>query len=180
MKIDLVARAIRFAAAAHAGQSRKGGNLPYIIHPMEAALIMLRMGGSEEYVAAALLHDTIEDTGITAEMIRVEFGEEVARLVAGESCDKSRSWEECKQAIIEGIKAAPREEKMLTLSDKLANMRSLALDFERDGEDVWKLFKRGREKQKWYYTSLREAFSSLSDVTEYQEFRALVDSVFGE
>lgn len=178
MKVDLVARAIRFAAAAHAKQVRKGSQQPYIIHPMEAAMIMIQMGGSPEYIAAALLHDTVEDTPVTMEQIRAEFGEEVARLVAEESSDKSRSWEECKSAVIERIKAAPREEQMLTLSDKLANMRSIAYDYAREGDEAWKCFKRGYEKQKWYYTGLKDAFSKLEDVKEYQEFKALVADVF--
>ncbi|MBR0025592.1 MAG: HD domain-containing protein, partial [Clostridia bacterium] len=85
MKIDLVARAIRFAAAAHAKQLRKGSQQPYIIHPMEAAMIMIQMGGSPEYIAAALLHDTVEDCGdcIDEETIRAQFGEDVAMLVDG-------------------------------------------------------------------------------------------------
>jgi len=178
MKIDLVARAIRFAAEAHAGQYRKGSHVPYITHPMEAALIMLQMGGSPEYVAAALLHDTVEDTSVTPEQIRAEFGEEVARLVSGETCDKACTWEECKQAILDSIKAAPREEQLLTLSDKLANIRSMAYDYAQQGDELWSRFKRGYDKQKWYYISLKDAFSALDDVEEYLEFTALVDSVF--
>ena len=175
--IDKIKRAFVIADELHAGQFRVSGE-PYISHPIAVAEIVAGLELDTDSICAALLHDTVEDTPVTLEQIRAEFGEEVARLVGEESSDKTRSWEECKSAVIARIKAASREEQMLTLSDKLANMRSIAYDYAREGDEAWKCFKRGYDKQKWYYTNLKEAFSALADVEEYREFAALVDSVF--
>ena len=75
-------KAIIFAVNAHRGQFRKGSDTPYILHPMEAAAIVGTMTADDEVLAAAVLHDTVEDTGTTIEQIREQFGERVAALVS--------------------------------------------------------------------------------------------------
>ena len=88
---DLPARAHAFAAKAHASidQRRKYTNDPYIVHPVSVASIVAAAGGSEVMIAAAFLHDVVEDTPVTIEEVEAEFGSEVARLVA-ELTDVSR------------------------------------------------------------------------------------------
>ena len=76
-----LARAVAFAAYAHDGQFRKGGALPYIVHPMETAAIAATMTNDPEVLAAAVLHDVVEDCGITESELRVKFGRRVAMLV---------------------------------------------------------------------------------------------------
>ena len=89
----MIDKAIAFATKAHEGQLRKGTNLPYILHPMEVGMIVSRMTDDNEVIAAAVLHDTVEDCdGVSLEMIREEFGEKVARIVTAESEDKAKSW----------------------------------------------------------------------------------------
>lgn len=81
--MDIVEKARVFATAAHAavGQVRKYTNEPYIVHPFEVAMTVKQIGGTPEMVAAAFLHDTVEDTGVTMETIEREFGPEVAEIV---------------------------------------------------------------------------------------------------
>ena len=79
--MTLYNRALQFAKDAHGDQVRKYTGLPYWTHTVAVADIVARYGGTDEMVAAALLHDTVEDTHITFEDIRVEFGEEVMDLV---------------------------------------------------------------------------------------------------
>ena len=81
--IDLVDRAIGFAARAHQGQQRKTGDVPYIAHPVAVAMILQRMDCAETIVAAGLLHDVVEDTSVTLKDVRRHFGDEVAEIVAG-------------------------------------------------------------------------------------------------
>ncbi len=81
-------RAIQYAVDAHANQLRKGTNIPYIVHPMEAAAIVASMTQDEEILAAAVLHDVIEDTNRTRQDIEKEFGKTVAAYVASESENK--------------------------------------------------------------------------------------------
>ena len=94
---QLLDRAIIFAVRAHAGTERRGKGFPYIVHPMEAVEIVATMTADQELLAAAALHDTVEDTDITIEQIRAEFGDRVASLVAAESessCNSSIKYSE--------------------------------------------------------------------------------------
>lgn len=81
--MDIVEKARVFATAAHAavGQLRKYTNEPYIVHPFEVAMTVKQVGGTPEMIAAAYLHDTVEDTHVTHETIEREFGPEVAEMV---------------------------------------------------------------------------------------------------
>lgn len=170
--------AIRFAVAAHAGQTRKGSSEPYITHPTEAAIILAQMGADDELIAAGLLHDTLEDTGTTAEELEEAFGKHVLTLVQSDSENKALSWEERKQATLDALQSAGREEQMLALADKLANMRSIAKDFSDIGDALWQRFNRGYEQQKWYYTGLHTALGALTGLAAYAEFGQLINSVF--
>ena len=78
---DLVVRARTFARLAHGSQKRKYTGEPYIVHPVEVSEIVAWHNGSKEMIAAALLHDTVEDTDVTIDDIRNEFGNAVALLV---------------------------------------------------------------------------------------------------
>ena len=84
MMTDIVARADAFAAKAHSAinHKRKYTGDDYIVHPREVAAIVATVPHTPEMLAAALLHDTVEDTGVTIETIRAEFGAVVAGLVA--------------------------------------------------------------------------------------------------
>ncbi len=79
----MIFQAVEFASTAHSGHFRKGTNVPYIIHPLGVAKILIEHGCSEEIVVAGILHDTVEDTAITLEDIRRSFGERVDHLVQG-------------------------------------------------------------------------------------------------
>lgn len=128
--MDMVERARVFATAAHAavGQVRKYTFEPYIVHPAEVASIVAGAGGSETMVAAAWLHDTVEDTGVTIEVIRAEFGTEVAELV-GWLTDVSRP-EHGNRAHRKALDRAhsamaPAEAQTVKLADLIANTRSI-------------------------------------------------------
>ena len=128
--MEMVERARVFATAAHAavGQVRKYTFEPNIVHPAEVAMIVAEAGGSEAMVAAAWLHDTVEDTGVTNEVIRAEFGAEVAELV-GWLTDVSRP-EHGNRAHRKALDRAhsamaPAEAQTVKLADLIANTRSI-------------------------------------------------------
>ncbi|MBQ4197448.1 MAG: bifunctional (p)ppGpp synthetase/guanosine-3',5'-bis(diphosphate) 3'-pyrophosphohydrolase, partial [Bacteroidales bacterium] len=77
----LLDKAIIFAVKAHAGTERRGKGFPYIVHPMEAVEIVSTMTSDQELLAAAALHDTVEDTYVTIDLIRKEFGDRIADIV---------------------------------------------------------------------------------------------------
>ncbi len=126
---DLVFRALRFAAAKHVHQRRKGGDdIPYINHPIAVATLLATMGGvtNPDILAAALLHDTVEDTNTMPEEIEREFGPIVAGLVAEVTDDKTLSSAECK---IRQEMEAPyksHDAKLIRLADKTCNVRDIA------------------------------------------------------
>ena len=178
-------RAIIFAVKAHAGTERRGKGYPYIVHPLEAVEIVATMTKDQELLAAAALHDTVEDTDVTVEQIRTEFGERVADLVAAESDEmpagisEEDSWHSRKQAAIDRLAKASREAKMVALGDKLSNMRAIARDFADQGDALWNLFHAKDPKDhEWHYRGLAEALKELDGTYAYQEFVKLINQVF--
>ena len=178
-------RAIIFAVKAHAGTERRGKGYPYIVHPLEAVEIVATMTKDQELLAAAALHDTVEDTDVTVEQIRTEFGDRVAALVAAESDEmpagisEEDSWHSRKQAAIDRLAKASREAKMVALGDKLSNMRAIARDFADQGDALWNLFHAKDPKDhEWHYRGLAEALEELDGTYAYQEFVKLINQVF--
>ena len=185
---DVISKAMMFAIAAHSGQYRKASRTPAIIHAMEAAVIASTLTHDQEVMAAALLHDTVEDTDVTPAQIRVMFGEKIAKLVAGETEDKHRemseadSWMLRKQESLDELKnAADINVKILWLSDKLSNMRSFYRLYVEKGDAMWQMFnQRDKKKQEWYYRTIAEALTELRDTAAYEEYIMLTDKVFGK
>ena len=182
----LLDRAIVFAVRAHAGIERRGKGFPYIVHPMEAVEIVATITPDQELLAAAVLHDTVEDTDVTIEQIRAEFGDRVAALVASESEDKDsgvskeESWHARKQAAIDRLASASLDSKIVALGDKLSNMRAIARDYAVQGDKLWNLFNTKDPKEhEWHYRELANALSDLKDTFAYKEFEQLVNQVFG-
>ena len=179
----MINKAIAFAVKAHEGQPRKGTEIPYIFHPLEVGMIVSRITDDEEVIAAAVLHDTVEDCdAVTLDDIRREFGDRVARIVGLESEDKDKSWEERKAATVCSLKKEPmREAKIVALGDKLSNIRCFYADYIKLGDELWQRFNmKDKRMQGRYYHGLCEALSDLSDLEEYQGFRRMVEMVFGD
>ena len=144
-----VEQALCAALEAHAGQVRRGSDVPYAVHPLHAALIVARWGFDDETIQAALLHDVVEDNPAwTAERVRREFGEDVASIVLELTEDKSRSWEERKEHAIAAIPALSPRACAVKAADKLHNLSTLAraLHGAPDAGQVWARFKGGRER----------------------------------
>jgi (p)ppGpp synthase/HD superfamily hydrolase len=176
-------RAIEFATKAHSGQLRKGTGLPYIIHPLNVAKILIESDCSETEVVAGILHDTVEDTPATLNEIRSGFGDAVAEIVwATSEPDKSDTWENRKNHTLDVLKDCAEDVLHVSFADKMDNIRSTREDLERTGHAMWSRFNRPKEKQRWYFESLvkifdarlkNEPFLSLS-----KEFRIEVATVF--
>ena len=180
--------AICFAAQKHSGQLRKGTTIPYIVHPMEAAAIVATVTDDDELLAAAVLHDTLEDTEATYDEIVQTFGNRVAALVADESENKRKelaadaTWQVRKQETIDHLKTASHEARLIALGDKLSSIRAILRDYEAQGEAFWKRFNQSDPSlQGWYYGSIADIFEAdpaLADTPACREFREKVDQVF--
>lgn len=153
------AKALRFALEAHGEKTRKGTDIPYITHPVAVSAQLARYGQAEALVIAGLLHDTIEDAGVTQEEIVGLFGRRVSELVAGVTEEKERdgervSWRERKEQQLAHLLTADRDVLTLKAADTLHNIRSILEDLRLKGNAVWERFRAGREEQVWYYTSV--------------------------
>ena len=182
---SLLDRAILFATEAHKGVERRGKGYPYIVHPLEAVSIVATMTPDQELLAAAALHDTVEDTDVTLDDIRREFGEKVAFIVGEESdvlvegVSGEDSWHDRKQAAIERLAASSRETKMVALGDKLSNARAIYRDYMTIGDELWNIFHvKDKASHKWHYEGLADSLSELSDTFAYKEFTLLIHKIF--
>ena len=176
-------KAVIFATNAHNGQTRKGTNLPFIIHPLEVAAIVAAMTLDEDMLCAAVLHDVVEDCDdISIEDIRHEFGDVVASYVYQESEDKSKTWVERKGHSIDFLKNyAQRNAKIIALGVKFVKIGALDFDYKILGEELWQRFNmKDKKMQGWYYRGMIEGFADLSEFHEYEEYCQLVNEVFPE
>lgn len=180
----MITKAIQFASMCHANQTRKGTEIPYILHCLEAGTIAANMTDKEGHidsviVSAAILHDTIEDAYVSYDTLKEVFNKEIADLVRCQSEDKSKSWKERKQHTIEFLqKNTSAGVEIATLADKLSNMRSIQQDYKVQGERLWKKFNAGKEQQHWYYRSIADSLQQVNHTPEYKEFNELISSVF--
>lgn len=184
--ISLMDRAIIFATRAHSGTYRKGTSIPYIVHPIEAAAIVATITDDPDMIAAAVLHDVVEDTDATVEEIRLFFNDHIAKLVEAESENKRKdlppqeTWMLRKMETLEFLQErADREAKILALADRLSNIRAIYRDQLILGDKLWERFNEKRkERHGWLYRQVAEALASLSDTFAWQEYDELVRKTF--
>ena len=134
-------KALRFAAQKHRDQRRKGGTRPpYINHPIDVAEILWRVGGVRDMdtLVAALLHDTVEDTGTSPDEIRLEFGEAVRSMVMEVTDDKSLPKAERKRLQVVNASHKSPGAKQIKLADKISNV----FEIGNDPPDDWSLERR--------------------------------------
>ena len=190
---DLV-KAFNFAFEAHKGKCRKGTKIPYIVHPMDVASVLMKNRASKELVIAGLLHDIVEDAGVEIQRVRNLFGERVADLVEGASepaefrtgtsnAEKRETWKTRKSHTIEKIKKADYDLKLLSCADKLSNLRDIVNDYNRFGERFWNRLNAPKSQQAWYYRSIVQALSgspeNIVNTQAYKQFKELVEVFFG-
>lgn len=129
--IQTIVKAFDFAARKHSGQKRKGsGSQPYVNHLAEVAHLVSQATGGEDVglIAAALLHDVVEDQAVTSEELTAEFGLDIAALIREVTDDKSIPKAERKRLQIESTPHKSVRARMLKIADKVSNLRSLLED----------------------------------------------------
>ena len=186
--MELVSEAIAFAVKAHDGMRRKKSESPYILHPMEAAVIVGTMTDDQNLIAAAALHDVVEDAGITIEEIEARFGKRVRERVESETEDKradlppASTWRIRKEESLAVLKNTDDIGiLMVWLGDKLANMRSIYREFKVEGVKMWQRFnQKDSNEQAWDYRSIVELTRRLSNTSAWLEYKTLTELVFGK
>ena len=186
--MEIVSEAILFAVKVHDGMRRKKSESPYILHPMEAAVIVGTLTDDQELIAAAALHDVVEDADISIEEIEEKFGKRVKELVAAETEDKradlppAETWRIRKEESLEELKNTDDiGVLMVWIGDKLANMRSIYREWKMEGDAMWQKFnQKNVNEQAWYYRSIAKLTERLSDTPAWIEYNALTEIVFGK
>lgn len=181
----LLWKAYSYAATMHEGQVRKGTTIPYFSHLITTMNYILELTEDENILAAAVLHDTLEDTFATLLEIQIRFGSQIASYVAADTENKrlgipaDQSWEERKLENISHLQNASKEVKMIVLADKTANAESMAREWSIFGDDLWQKFnQKDKRKQGWYYKSCANAMGELSDTSVMKSFRAYIGILF--
>ncbi len=179
-------KAYAYAAWAHRGQVRKGTKIPYFSHIITTMNYCMELTDNPSVLVAAILHDTVEDTSVTIEDIRHEFGKRVAFLVEAETEDKRRdkpaseTWEIRKQETIEHLKDMPRDVKIIALADKTANAESLVREYRLVGDKLWEKFNQtDKQLQEWYFRKCAEALEEFLDTKVMRTYLGYINELFG-
>lgn len=161
--LPLILKALAYATEKHRGQTRKDADAtPYIYHPIDLASLLWTEAGihDAEVLAAAILHDTIEDTTTTYDDLEERFGKAVADIVGEVTDDKSLPKAERKKRQVEHARHLPHKARLVKLADKTCNLRDIAATPPKD----WSLARR-REYFEWaekVVSQIREANATLA------------------
>ncbi len=174
--------ALQLAAELHSQQVRKGTRTPYLAHLLAVAALVLEDGGDEDQAIAALLHDAVEDQGglPILEMIRLRFGDAVARIVDG--CTDTYEtpkppWQARKESYLTHLANAPEGVLRVSLADKLHNARSILRDLRLRGPEIWLRFNGGMTGTLWYYRSLVDFFPQAFHSPMVLELKQVVEEI---
>jgi GTP pyrophosphokinase len=154
--------ALLFASAAHRTQRRKGSGAPYVSHPLAVAASVVEYGGDEDQAIAALLHDVMEDSGVSERQIEERFGARVARIVAActDSTEQPKPpWKARKVAHLARVRTLDADARLVIAADKLHNAETILRDLGRAsvGERVWERFRAQKDEVLWYYRAMVDA-----------------------
>jgi len=171
----LLNTAARIAAVAHRNQVRKQEDVPYSMHPTAVALTLAMHGFPEEVIAAALVHDVLEDTDYPEELMRVELGEKVMAIVDAVTNDDSLPWEEKKMKYIESVRTGPEGAKAVAVADKIHNAEDLLEGYQKQGSDIWTHFNRGKDKKIWFEEAMLAMVKDTWNHPLVDEYASLVE-----
>jgi (p)ppGpp synthase/HD superfamily hydrolase len=159
--MNLYQTALKIAIEAHVGQIRKHDGSAYVVHPIMVARILDKAGFDEVTVAAALVHDVLEDTTVTEDELRAALGDDVVSIVTAVSEDTTLPWEERKEAYVRSVVAGGESVWAVSVADKIHNASDLLQHHEMIGSDVWNVFNRGKEKKIWFERLLHSELSKV-------------------
>jgi (p)ppGpp synthase/HD superfamily hydrolase len=159
-----VGRALAFALEKHAGQTRKGRDVPYASHPVRVAGLVLEHGGDATQVAVGLLHDVIEDCGVSDAELEARFGTEVAGAVRalydvleGDTPEQKTPWRERKTRFVARLAHVEPRARLVAACDKLDNLSAIVADLETEGLATLERFTGKPRQIRWYYEEVVRA-----------------------
>ena len=175
-KANLVMTAASIAAFAHRDQKRKVDGTPYIFHPMAVAQKLACAGVSnEDIIAAALVHDVLEDTDYPEEKLREELGGEVVDIVKALTADNALSWLEKKKKYAQSVKNGSAAVQMVALADKITNLENLLEAYKKQGKAVWGRFNASREQKIRFEEEMLAIFKETLNDPMVPDYEKLIE-----
>lgn len=156
-KINL---ALKVASKAHCNQTRKGTDIPYISHPVAAAMIVSEYTTDENTVVACILHDILEDVepAVYSEAdMRNDFGDDIVEIVKGVSEDKTagepeKPWIERKRGYLAHLDSIENEKPLIvSTADKIHSLTDILEEYDRVGDSIWQKFNASKDDELWFY-----------------------------
>jgi (p)ppGpp synthase/HD superfamily hydrolase len=181
--------ALVLAARAHRAQTRKGSDIPYLVHPVHVSVLLIRHGFSDDTVIAGLLHDVIEDQNVSPKFIEAEFGPAVAEMVVALTEKKlegneERPWELRKAEMLNQLRIACAGAVAVKAADVVHNARTLADQLRCEGPSAWAHYSRGPGRSVGFYRSVaavvRQRLGSHPLVEEVEAAVAALESAILE
>lgn len=181
-----IQKAINYAAIKHKGQVRIGdGSLPYIIHPIAVAWILNSWDASEDVIIAGLLHDTVEDCGVSLKELDKEFGEKIAIMVEDVSEEysfkkynkQSESWLVRKQKYLDHIKISSIESMTICVADKIHNLRSFKQYYENFGEKIFDTFYFPSDNKVWFFEEILQIVENNLESSIVEELKEAISQL---
>jgi (p)ppGpp synthase/HD superfamily hydrolase len=175
---ELLSRAYGVAAEVHAGQRRKDDGSPFISHPLAVARVLKNADFGDHVIAAALLHDVVEDTELSSQQVAERFGDKVAELVEELSEDKRiEDYEERKLGHRDRVEEAGSDAIAIYIADKLSNLRDMRAVYGREGEAIAPRFKAPIEVRVGLWRGdLEMALRVAPDLPYLDDFRAELEA----
>jgi hypothetical protein len=172
---DLVRKAERLAFEAHKGQVRKGDGSPYFEHPKAVAMKLMEEKFPAQAVAAAFVHDVLEDTEYPEGQLEEELGREVVEIVKTVTQDGSLPWWKKKRKYIETVRNGSELAKAVCVADKIHNLKSLLAAYSIQGEALWKKFNACRWEKLLFEQEVLEMLTETWDHPLIGEYRRLIE-----
>ncbi|MDC1205447.1 HD domain-containing protein [Candidatus Pacebacteria bacterium] len=172
--MNIIENATQIAVSAHEGQARKTDGSPYIKHPFAVAQIVEDAGFAEHVIAAALVHDVLEDTSVREATLRAHLGDAVTDIVIAVSEDKTLAWEDRKEQYANQVVHGGEEVMAVSVADKIHNAQSIITDHATLGPAIWDKFNRGKEKKIWFERLLLSKLKEKWNHPLLEEYESLV------
>lgn len=177
-----VERARAFAIRAHEGRTRKGSDEPEVSHPLAVADLVAAHGHAPHVIAAAMLHDVIEDTDVSEAALRSEFPDDVCAIVldlteppAGP--DRRASWQQRKEHKLAGLAEASSDALVICAADRLHNLQSLLAMLDVHGLATFDVFSRGPEETLWFEREVERILAKRLDDPLLDAYREALRSL---
>jgi len=174
---NLIEKAAQISVSAHKEQRRKTDGSPYAVHPIMVAFLLDRHGFSDDVIAAALVHDVLEDTDFPREEIINILGQDILEIVDKVSEDKSLEWKARKEKYIETVKQSNEKVKAVSIGDKIHNAKSLIAFHKEHGAETWDKFNKPKDLKLWFEKEMLKAFKETWDHPLIAEYEKLVNEM---